>query len=137
MPRILVADDDRLIRWSLTQVFSGEGYEVVAVDSAAQAMEEITRGRVDVLITDYAFPEFSGLEVLRRAKKFSPKTQVIMITGYCSPHLERLARDIGVFDYFDKPFDVTAVAQSVARALAAPRIGGSPAFPRGGEMEAT
>ncbi len=118
MPRVLVADDDRLVRWSLTASLTRAGYDVVAVESGAQAVEEISEGGVDVVITDYGLPGVNGLEILRRIKKFFPKTRVIMITGYYLPHLDRLARDTGVFDYFEKPFDVTALAGSVARALA-------------------
>ncbi len=126
MPRILIADDDRLIRWTLSEILSGEGYGVVAVDSGAQALAEISAGGVDVVITDYNMPEVNGLDVLRRTKTSSPHTHVILITGYRSPLLERTAREIGVFDYFDKPFDVRELVGSVARALAIPRAEGGP-----------
>jgi DNA-binding NtrC family response regulator len=78
------------------------------------------RATVDVVVTDYLFPESDGVEVLRKIKTSMPKTHVIMITSYGSPRLERLVRDIGAFDYFDKPFEVKAVAGSVARALVTP-----------------
>lgn len=120
MPRVLVADDDGLVLWSLRQALAREGYEVVTVDSPRRALEEMARGRVDIVITDYVFSESSGIEVLRKIKTSTPKTHVIMITGYGSLQLERLARDIGAFDYFEKPFDVRAVAGSVALALATP-----------------
>lgn len=120
MAKVLVADDEVLVCWSLRQALSREGYEVVAVDSPARTLEEMARGTVDVVITDYVFSESNGIEVLRKIKTSIPKTHVIIITGHGSQQLERLARDIGAFDYFDKPFDVKAVAGSVARALGTP-----------------
>lgn len=118
--RVLVADDDGLVRWSLSQALSREGYSVTTVESPMRTLEEIARGSVDVVITAHVFPESSGIEVLRKIKTTTPRTHVIMITGYGSPQLERLARDIGAFDYFEKPFDVKAVAGAVARALVTP-----------------
>jgi DNA-binding NtrC family response regulator len=120
MPRILVADDDGLIRWALGRVLSLAGYDVVTVQSAAQTLEEVWRNPVDVVVTDYRFPDWSGIEVLRSIKTSSPGTHVIMITADASPQLERLARGIGAFDFFEKPFQIRAVAASVARALATP-----------------
>ncbi len=120
MARVLVADDDGLIRWSLTRVLSREGYDVVGVASPAAALEEIGRGSVGVLITDYVFSESDGIEVLRKIKTSRPEIHVLLITAYGSPQLERLARDIGAFDYFEKPFDMKAVVASVARALVTP-----------------
>jgi DNA-binding NtrC family response regulator len=120
MARVIVADDDGLVRWSLSQTLSREGYEVITAESPAQILAEIVRATVDVVVTDYLFPESDGVEVLRKIKTSMPKTHVIMITSYGSPRLERLVRDIGAFDYFDKPFEVKAVAGSVARALVTP-----------------
>jgi DNA-binding NtrC family response regulator len=120
MPRILVTDEDGLVRWSLSQALQRDGYEVLAVDSPAQTLEESLRGAVDVVITDSTFREFNGLDLLRAIKCSVPKTHVIMITAQGGSRLERLARDIGAFDYFEKPFDVRAVASSVGRALATP-----------------
>jgi DNA-binding NtrC family response regulator len=120
MPRILVSDEDGLVRWSLSQALQRNGYEVLAVDSPAQTLQESLRGAVDVVITDSTFREFNGLDLLRAIKNSVPKTHVIMITAQGGSRLERLARDIGAFDYFEKPFDVKAVASSVGRALATP-----------------
>ena len=120
VPRILVTDEDGLVRWSLSQALRRDGYEVLAVDSPAQTLEESLRGAVDVVITDSTFREFSGIDLLRAIKTSVPKTHVIMITADGGSRLERLARNIGAFDYFEKPFDVKAVASSVGRALATP-----------------
>lgn len=120
VPRILVTDEDGLVRWSLSQALLRDGYEVLAVDSPAQTLQESLGGAVDVVITDSAFGESNGIDLLRAIKTSTPRTHVIMITAQGSSRLERLARDIGAFDYFEKPFDVKAVACSVGRALATP-----------------
>ena len=120
MARILVIDEDGLVRWSLSQALLRVGYEVQALDSPAQTLQESLRGAIDVVITDSTFRKADGFELLRAIKTSVPKTHVIMITAQGGSRLERLARDIGAFDYFEKPFDLKAVASSVGRALATP-----------------
>jgi DNA-binding NtrC family response regulator len=120
MPKILVTDEDGLVRWSLRQALLHDGYEVLAVDSPARTLEESLRGTVDVVITDSNFRDSNGIDLLRAIKTSMPKTHVIMITAQGDSRLERLARDIGAFDYFEKPFDVKAVTSSVGRALLTP-----------------
>ncbi len=120
MARVIVADDNGLVRWSLTQALSREGYEAIATDSPARTLEEQARHPAEVIITDYVFPESSGIETLRKIKTSMPKTHVIMITGYGSRQIERLARDIGAFDVFEKPFEMRGVLDAVVRALATP-----------------
>jgi DNA-binding response OmpR family regulator len=120
MPRVLVADSNGLVLWSVGRVLLQAGYELVTADSVAQALEETARGTIDVVIAADILPDDSGVELLRKIKTSTPRTHVIMIAREDSSQLERLVRDIGAIDYFGKPFELKAVVSSVARARVMP-----------------
>jgi two-component system, NtrC family, response regulator AtoC len=120
MARLLVAEDDHLMRWSLENFLSRGGYAVHSVGSGEGAIDAVKGGNYQVVITDYSLPGSDGLDVLWWVKAQSPETHVIIITGHPMPKLERLARDVGAFDLFEKPFQFLALKQSVERALSTP-----------------
>jgi two-component system response regulator AtoC len=120
MARVLVVEDDHLMRWSLAECLRRAGHAVHSVDSGLAAIDAAREGDFRVVITDYRIPEPDGLHVLRRIKTQTPQTQVIMITGHQAPPLERLARDAGAFHFFDKPFELAALRYAVERAIATP-----------------
>jgi two-component system, NtrC family, response regulator AtoC len=120
MAKVLIAEDDHLMRWSLEECLRRDGHTVQAVDSGSEAIEASRAGDFRVVISDYRLPGQDGVQVLRGIKTRSPQTHLILITGYGKPHLERLARDLGAFDFFDKPFKLVALKQAVDRALGTP-----------------
>jgi CheY-like chemotaxis protein len=79
--KVLVADDEFLIRWSLTQALSQEGYEVTAVEDGRKAIEAAKVQHFDFIITDLIMPESDGWEVLRTAIQIQPPPRVIIITA--------------------------------------------------------
>jgi DNA-binding NtrC family response regulator len=119
-PTILLADEDGLLRWSLSQLLERDGYAVVPADSRAWVLQAAERGEADVVIADYGFCQASGLDLLGAIKSSSPSTHVIMITGDATSALERRARNRGAFDFLEKPFSLPALVQAVGRALATP-----------------
>jgi DNA-binding NtrC family response regulator len=119
MATLLLAESDRLMRWSLETVLTKAGHAVHSVASDRDALEASrTQAYHVAVITDlsasFDFP------VLRRLKAQSPATQVIILTPAVGPGLERAARDAGAFDFFEKPFDLTALQRAIARASATP-----------------
>ncbi len=120
MASLLVVEDDQLMRWSLEQFLRRAGHAVHAVDSGTAAIDAAREGDFRVVITDYRIPEPNGLTVLQRIKAQIPQTHVIMITAHAMPQMERSARDMGAFDFFDKPFELAALKQAVERAILTP-----------------
>jgi DNA-binding NtrC family response regulator len=120
MTGLLIAEDDHLIRWSLETALSRDGHTVLAVKSGAAAIEAVMTGDYQVVITDFALPEIDGLHVLWHTKTRMPQTHVIVITGQATPELETLARDMGAFEFLEKPFPLAALKGAVARALTVP-----------------
>src|SRR5574341_1405650 len=80
MTRVLVAEDDTLMRWSLEKFLTQHGHMVHSVGSGHAAIDASKSGEYRVVITDYAMPGSDGFEVLREIKKQVPQTHVIFIT---------------------------------------------------------
>ncbi len=120
MAKVLVAEDDHLMRWSLEITLERNGHTVKAVGSGEAAIAAVMDEDYQVVIADYALPEADGLQVFWRVKARNPQTHVIVITGEATPELEKLARDMGAFEFLEKPFPLPALKSAVERALATP-----------------
>src|SRR3989442_5167324 len=113
---VLVVDDEMLVRWSLKERLSGDGYEVLEAATAATALEHARKG-VDLILLDLRLPDSDALAVLERVKELYPDTFVILMTAYSSIDNAVEAIKLGAFHYINKPFDVDEVALVVATAL--------------------
>jgi two-component system response regulator AtoC len=119
--RVLVVDDEQLIRWSLVQRLRDDGYDVMEAATAADALERAEQG-VDLALLDYKLPDEDGLVVLRKLHELDPDTLVIMLTAHRSVETVVEAMKAGAFDYATKPFDLDDVALRVSRALETTRL---------------
>ena len=117
--KILVTEDDLRMRELVTQVLSGiEGeIEVVAADSANDAMDYMENNRVSVVVTDLKMPGADGMDILKFAKQCDPMTQVILVTGFATVESAIEALKSGAFDYIRKPFENVELRCTVERAL--------------------
>ena len=102
--RILVVDDEYLIRWSLSQALSQQGHEVVSVGSGEKAIEALKTQAFDVVITDLVMPESDGWQVLEISHKSQSKPRVIIITAHGGEETKRMAKEKGVWAYVEKPY---------------------------------
>ena len=114
--RILVADDEPEIRHVLSDLLSPL-YECEAVGSAEEAIELLSGGAYDLVISDIMMGGMSGLELIPRVRELSPDTVVIMISGVQTVESAINALRAGAFDYVMKPFDLHHVEAAVNRAL--------------------
>jgi len=115
--RLLVVDDDVTMRDSLRDTLGSEGYAVQAVENAIQAIAELERQEVDLVLADLSLPRVSGLELLDRVKKSWPGVEVIVITGQGSIATAVDAIKRGAYHYVTKPFTADEILHLVTQAL--------------------
>ena len=120
-PTILVVDDEDLIRWSLRERLTSDGYHVLEADTASAAVAACDE-TVDLVLLDYRLPDDDGLRVLKKIKQRHPDTLVIMLTAHTNVETVVEAMRGGAFDYATKPFDLDDVALRVARAMETTRL---------------
>src|SRR5213083_3040696 len=108
-PTILVVDDKSLIRWSLPDRLSSEGYRVVEAETAADALAKQEDG-IDLVLLDYRLPDGDGLSVLRRIKERDADTLVILLTAYASVDAAVDAMKHGAYHFANKPFNLDEIA---------------------------
>ncbi len=117
MPRVLVVDDELLIRDLLYDFFSSRDYEIILAESGHKALDILANEHIDVVLTDLKMPDMDGLEMIRRAdiKKSGPP--VIIMTGFPSIESAIEAIRLKVSDYVIKPFNINRLFESIEGAL--------------------
>jgi len=115
--KILVVEDEKGMNEVLTILLTAEGYSVVSAYNAEEAFQYLEKDIFDLVITDIRMPGASGFDVLRKVKKISPTTMVIMITAYGTDEDTIEAMKMGAYDYIQKPFKVDEIKIVVHRAL--------------------
>ncbi len=115
--RLLIVDDEQTLRESLQRVFSREGYDADAVNSAESALELLASNVYHVVITDIILPGIDGIELLKRIKEKLPEQLVIIITAYASIDTAIRAIRLGAYDYIVKPIVHEEIKQTVKNAV--------------------
>ena len=115
--KILIVDDETVVRDSLGKWFSSEGYQARPVASAREALESITNAEYDVALLDIKMPGMDGMELQARLKEADPELTVIIMTGYASVETAVQALKLGAYDYITKPIDPDELSHLVANAM--------------------
>lgn len=115
--KILVVDDEDIIRVLLDEILTEEGYKVFQAENGREAVDLLEKETFDLIISDMVMPEVSGIEVLQAAFRIDPHYSVIMITGYPSVETAVKLVSMGAADYITKPFNVDLIKVTVAKVL--------------------
>lgn len=117
MAKILVIDDEKPIRSTLTEILE---YEKFAVDEAAdgtQGLAMLKKGKYDVVLCDIKMPKMDGIEVLEKAMELAPETPVVMISGHGTIETAVEAIKKGAFDFISKPLDLNRLLITIRNAM--------------------
>jgi two-component system, NtrC family, response regulator AtoC len=120
--KIMIVDDERLVRWSLRQKCEEWGYRVVEADSGGPALKLAQHESPDLVLLDVRMPDLTGIEVLDQLKKSGDARAVIMITA--DPQLDdvKAALKLGAYDFVGKPVDFDELHVTIKNALEATNL---------------
>ena len=114
--KILVVDDEPLVRNFLKEVLEAEDYEVLTTEDGLSALKEVERGGIDLVITDVRMPKLNGIDLLKEVKKRSPSTLVVVITAYGTIENAVEAMKNGACDYITKPLSPEQIKLAIQKA---------------------
>src|SRR5512145_1238899 len=115
--KIMVVDDERMIRWSIQQALTRDGHSVAAVETGEEAVSQASDEVPDLVFLDITLPGIDGLEVLRRLKSIDPSVTVVMVTATEDLKTAVEAMRLGAYDYVSKPFDIDRLRVIAQNAL--------------------
>ena len=115
--RVLVVDDEPLIRWSIAETLGAAGHQVIEAQDAASALQALADGPKPALVLlDFRLPDSNDLGLLAEIRRIAPATTVIMMTAFGTPDITAGALQLGVSRVLSKPFnmhDLEAVVRSL------------------------
>lgn len=118
MPAVLIVDDEALIRWSLSERLTEEGYPVRQASTGAEALAVLATfvDQPVIVLLDLRLPDVNDLRLFRRIRAERPDVPVILMTAHGSAEHAQEAMAEGAFRFVGKPFDVAAIARLVDEA---------------------
>ena len=119
--RVLVVDDEKLIRWSVAERLQRDGYEVLSAESGEQALEILAATPPDLMLLDVRLPGMDGVQTLQRALTIHPELAVLMMSAHSTVDIAVDAMKHGAVDFLVKPFPFQALDAAVERAIASAR----------------
>jgi DNA-binding NtrC family response regulator len=115
--KILLVEDEVVLREALQDWLVTDGYEVEVVESGEEAVERIKTEEFGVIVLDLRLPGIDGLRVFEEAKDVKPEIKGVIITAYPSEETLTKAKEIGLLDYLPKPFNVEDLEKIISGAL--------------------
>lgn len=115
--RVLIVDDEPLLRWALAETLISRGCGIVEVSDARSAVEMLKGSRhFDVVLLDYHLPDADDLTLLATTRRLSPESQVFMMTAFMTPDEAAHALELGASCVLPKPIELDAIAALVVEA---------------------
>jgi DNA-binding NtrC family response regulator len=117
--RVLVVDDEPLIRWSVAETLTELGHLVVEAGDGASAIRALDEGEpFDAVVLDYRLPDSNDLNLLATIRRLAPQAAVIMMTAFGTPEVTSGAIKLGAYRVVPKPFEMHDMAELVLQATA-------------------
>ena len=116
-PRVLIADDEEIVRQNFERILAEEGIDVSVAANGKEVIKLISENVFDLVLTDLVMEEINGMQVLEEVKRVSPETVVIIVTGYGSLSSAVRAMQKGAFDYLIKPCEKNELVMRVNKGI--------------------
>ena len=116
--RILVVDDEMLIRWSISETLKQHGYTIVEAGDAASARRALVElpEPPDAVVLDYRLPDSNDLSLLADIRRTTPDSPVVLITAFGTQEITDGARKLGAYAVMNKPFEMSDLEIVISRA---------------------
>jgi CheY-like chemotaxis protein len=121
MSKILVIDDDVIVRKTIIRLLEDGGYKVLSAEDGLRGMAMFRSEQPDLVITDIIMPEQEGIQTITEIRKAKPDAKIIAISGsrrIGNPDFLKMARSLGAMDVVSKPFDADELLTIVENCLA-------------------
>jgi len=117
MTKILVVDDEEMIRFAFEQFLNDEGYVPLSARDAEDGLEQVRTHKPEIVFLDYRLPEKDGLELLERIKQIDSKVAVVFMTAFGAMDVAIKAMQLGAYEYLTKPLDLERIRVVIKRIL--------------------
>ena len=120
MAKILVIDDDVIVREAIAQILEERGHQVLSAEDGKRGVAAFRTGRPDLVITDIIMPEQEGIQTITQIRGLAPDAKIIAISGggrIGNTDFLKIARHLGANDVIAKPFDPDDLVSRVDRCL--------------------
>ena len=117
MARILVAEDEDVVRNVVLRALAAHGHEAVGVSDGAAALERLSHEGFDLLLTDIVMPVMDGIALALKVSRDYPALRILMMTGYAEEKRRAHNLDVLIHDVISKPFSVPDLMEAVGEAL--------------------
>jgi DNA-binding NtrC family response regulator len=123
--RVLVVDDEPLVRWSCAETLADNGFQAIEVDNGAAAVFAMAKpnGGADIVLLDLMLPDFCDLSLLAVIRRLAPRVPIIVMTAYATPEIVERAQRFGAYRVINKPFEMDELAPLIHDALRAASLG--------------
>jgi len=115
--RVLIADDEKNMRWVLSEALTAEGYEVIQAADGKEALTAVDEQHPDLMVLDHKMPSPDGMEVLRKIRAKGETFPIIMLTAHGNVATAVEAMKAGATEYLTKPFDLGELKLSIDKAI--------------------
>jgi DNA-binding NtrC family response regulator len=116
-PKILIIDDEHVIRIGCKQALQPAGFAVDFAENAIIGFAKLSESNYDLVLIDIMMPQIRGTSLIESIRKFDPSIIIIAITGYATPELMAEVLQKGAFDYLAKPFTPDELRHAVKKGL--------------------
>jgi len=116
--RILLVEDERLIRWAVSETLTSAGHRVLEAPDAATALRTVGQMSepFDVVLLDFRLPDSDDLSLVEGIRKKAPSSAIVMMTAYGTQQMTEQAKRLGVSEIIGKPFDMGALEDVIVKA---------------------